>query len=87
MPVGQMPVEGATVFGPEYYTDTQGRASLHVWSAQWPLPETTKDRTPTKDTLPIPGQKLKFLIPPRIKPGPPDWKAGTLPTTPRRRIR
>ena len=40
----------------------------------------------TKDTHPIPGQKLKFLTPPGIEPGPPGWKAGTLPTTPRRRI-
>ena len=37
-------------------------------------------------THPIPGQKLKFLTPPGIEPGPPSWKAGTLPTTPRRRI-
>ena len=29
MPVGQMPVDGA-----EHLTDTQGRASLNVWSAQ-----------------------------------------------------
>ena len=34
MPVSQMPVGGATVFGPEHYTDTQGWASLDVWSAQ-----------------------------------------------------
>ena len=34
IPVGQMPVGGATVFGPKHWTDTQGRASLHVWSAQ-----------------------------------------------------
>ena len=34
MPVGQMPVGGATVSGPEHYTGTQGRASLNVWSAQ-----------------------------------------------------
>ena len=40
----------------------------------------------TKDTHPIAGQKLKFLTPPGIEPGPPDWKAGTLPTTPRRRM-
>ena len=33
-----------------------------------------------KDTHPIPGQKLKFLTPP-------GWKAGTLPTTPRRQIK
>ena len=41
----------------------------------------------TKDTHPIPGEELKFLTPPGIEPGPPGWKAGTLPTTPRRRIK
>ena len=41
----------------------------------------------TKDTHPIPGYKLKFLTPQGIEPGPPGWKAGTLPTTPRRRIK
>ena len=51
-----------------------------------PPPEIAQDRTQTKDTHPIPGQKLKFLTPPGIKPGPPDWKAGTLLTTPWRRI-
>ena len=45
-----------------------------------------RGRTQTKDTHAIPGQKLKFLTPPGIEPGPPGWKAGTLPTTPRRRI-
>ena len=40
----------------------------------------------TKGTHPIPGQKLKLLTSPGIEPGPPGWKAGTLPTTPRRRI-
>ena len=40
----------------------------------------------TKNTHPITGQKLKFLTPPGIEPGLPGWKAGTLPTTPRRRI-
>ena len=40
----------------------------------------------TKDTHPIPGQKLKFLTSPGIEPGPPGWKAESLPTTPRRRI-
>ena len=34
MPVGQMPVGGATVSGREHQTDTQGRASLNMWSAQ-----------------------------------------------------
>ena len=41
-----------------------------------PPPETTQERN-TKDTHPIPGQKLKFLNPPEIEPGPPGWKAGT----------
>ena len=40
----------------------------------------------TKNTHPIPGQKLKFLTPPGIEPGPPGWKAETLPITPRRRM-
>ena len=46
-----------------------------------PPPETTQNRTRTKDTQPIPGQKSKFLTPPGIEPGPPDWKAGTLQTS------
>ena len=49
-----------------------------------PPPETTYDRTQRKHTQS--QDKLKFLIPPGIEPGPPGWKAGTLPTTPRRRI-
>ena len=40
----------------------------------------------TWDTHPIPGQKLKFLTPPGTEPGPPDWKAGTLLTTPWQRM-
>ena len=51
-----------------------------------PPPKTTQDRTQTKDTHSISGHKLKFLTPPGIEPGPPSWKAETLPTTPRRRI-
>ena len=51
-----------------------------------PPPKTTQERTQIEDTLPIPGEKLKFLIPPGIEPGPSGWKAGNLPTTPRRRI-
>ena len=54
-----------------------------VNTMSWPSPETTQNRTQTKDTHPIPGKKLKFLIPPGIEPGPPGWKAGTLPTPPR----
>ena len=48
--------------------------------------EITQDRTQTKDTCTIPGEKLKFLTPPGIELGPPGWKAGTLPSTPRLRI-
>ena len=51
-----------------------------------PPAKTTQDRTQTKDTHPIPGQKLKCMTPPGIESGPPGWKAGTLPTTPRQRI-
>ena len=51
-----------------------------------PPPETTQYRTQTKDTHPILGQKLKFLTPPGIELGPSGWKAGTLPTMPRRWI-
>ena len=36
-----------------------------------PPSKTTQDRTQTKDTHPIPGQKWKFLTPPGIEPGPP----------------
>ena len=46
----------------------------------------TQDRTQTNDTHPIPGQKLKYLTKPGIEPGPPGWRAGTLPTTQRRWI-
>ena len=46
----------------------------------------TGQNTDKGHTHPIPGKKLKFLTPPGIEPGPPGWKAGTLPTTPRRRI-
>ena len=49
-----------------------------------PQPQTTQDIT--KDTHPISGQRLKSLIPPRIEPRTLGWKAGTLPTTPWRRI-
>ena len=40
---------------------------------------TDKVHTPNPRTY----GKLKFLSPPGIEPGPPGWKAGTLPTTPR----
>ena len=49
-----------------------------------PPPKTTQDRTQRTHTQS--QDKLKFLTPPGFEPGLPDWKAGTLPTTPRRRI-
>ena len=49
-----------------------------------PPPKTAQVRTQTKDTHPVPGYVLKFLTQPGMEPGPPGWKAGTLPTTPRR---
>ena len=75
MLVGQMPVGRATVSGPEHQRDTQGRASLNVWSAQCQGFRRRQHRSEHK------GQKLKFLIPPGIEPGRPGWKAGILPTT------
>ena len=42
-----------------------------------PPPETTQDGSQTKDTHPVPENKLKFLTPPEIEPGPQRWKAGT----------
>ena len=63
-----------------------GLPECMVSTMSGPPPKTTQDRTLSKDTHPIPGQKLKFRTPPEIEPGPPGWKAGTLPTTPWRRI-
>ena len=37
-----------------------------------------------KHIHPVPGYELKFLTPPEIELGPPDWKAGALPTMPLR---
>ena len=64
-----------------------GLPECQVSTMAGPPPETTKDRTQTKDTHPLPGQKLKFLTPPGIEPGSLGWKAGTLTTMPQRRIR
>ena len=69
--------------------DSYTRASLPAYVASTmpgPPPETIQDRAQTKDTHSIPGQKLKFRAPLGIEPGPPGWKAGVIPTTPRRRI-
>ena len=42
-----------------------------------PPPETAEDRTQTKDTHSVPEWRLRFLSPPGIELGPPDWKTGT----------
>ena len=57
MPVGQMPIAGAIVYGSEHLTDTQGRGlpECMVSTMSGPPPETAHDRTQTKDTHPIPG--------------------------------
>ena len=47
-----------------------GLPECMVSTMSGPPPKTTQDRTQTKDTHPIPGQKLKFLTLPGIKPGP-----------------
>ena len=83
MPVGQMSVGGATVSGPEHQTDTQGRASLNVWSAQCQGLRRRQHRREHKGHTPNPRTEIKI---PGIEPGPPGWKAGTLTTTLRRRM-
>ena len=54
MPVDKMPVRGAIVYRPEHWTDTQGRASLNVWSAQCQGLRGDSTGQNTKDTHPIP---------------------------------
>ena len=57
IPVGQMPVEGIIVYGPEHQTDTQARASLNVWSAQCQGLRRRQQRTEHRQrTHPIPRQ-------------------------------
>ena len=53
-----------------------GLSECVVSTMSGPPPKTTQDRTQTKDS---------FLTSPGIEPGPPGWKAMTLPTTPLRR--
>ena len=87
MPVGQMPVGVSNSLWTRIL-DRYTRVGLPecVVIMSGPPSKTTQDRTQTKDTHPIPGQKLKFLTPAETEPGPPGFKAGTLPTTPRRRM-
>ena len=63
-----------------------GLPECAVSTMSGPPPETTQDITQTKDTHPIPGQKLKFLTQLGNEPGLSGWKAGTLPTMPRGRM-
>ena len=63
MPMGQMPVGGATVFGPEHETDTQGRASLNVWSAQCQGLCQRQHRTEHKGHTPNPRTEIKIPDP------------------------
>ena len=87
MPVGQMPVG-------EQQSLEQNTGQIQKGGPPWICGQhnvrasaevNTGQNTDKGHTHPIPGQKLKFLTPPGIKPGPPGWKAGTLPTTSRRR--
>ena len=71
MPVGQMPLGGATVFGPEHYTDTQGRASLNVWSDQCQGLRRKQHRTKHRHT-PNPRTEIKIPDP----AGNRTWAAG-----------
>ena len=59
-------LKGSADLGPEHYIEVQGRVSLKsvISIMLGPPPETTEDRTQTKDTHPFPGYKLKFLIHP-----------------------
>ena len=64
MPVGQMPVGGATVSGPEHYTDTQGWASLNVWSAQCQgLHKDNTGQNTDKEHTPNPRIEIKIPDP------------------------
>ena len=54
-----MPVGGAIVYGPEHYTDTQGRASLNVWASAG---DSTGQNT-DKGHTPNPGIGIKIPDP------------------------
>ena len=78
-------------YGPDACTDHKTKQILkgeppwiYVQHNVRALAVTAQDRTQTKDKHPNPGFELKFPTPPGIEPGPPGWKAGTLPPTPRR---
>ena len=58
-----MPIGGATVSGPEHKTDTQGRASLNVWSAQCQGLRRRQHRTEYKGHSPNPMTEIKIPDP------------------------
>ena len=58
-----MPVGGATVSGPEHKTDTQGRASLNVWSAQCQGLRWRQHTTEQKGHTPNPRTEIEIPDP------------------------
>ena len=66
----------------EKYTSAGLRACM-TSTISGPQPEATQDNT--KNTQPVPGQKLTFLTHAGMQPRPTGLKAGTLQITPRRR--
>ena len=81
MPVCQMPVRGSNCLWTrtlDRYTRV-GLPECVVSTVSGPPLEAAQDRTQGTHTHTIPGYELKFLTPP-------GYKAGTLPTKPRRRI-
>ena len=86
MSVGQIPVG-------EQLSMDQNTRQIHKGGPPWMCGQhnvraSAGDSTGqnTTDTHPIPGYELKFLTPLGIEPWPAGWMAGTLMTTPRRRM-
>ena len=67
--------------------DTQGRASLNVWSVQGQGQSWKQYRTEHKGHTPTSIIKINISDPAGIRTRSPGWKAGILPTTPRRRTK
>ena len=72
IPVGQMPVGGAILYGLEHYTDTQGRASVNVWPAQCQGSRRRHHRTEHEGQKPNSRVGIKFPDP----AGNRTWAAG-----------
>ena len=85
IPIGQIPVGEHRLW--TRTLDRYTRTGLPEICAQQKIRATAWDNTGrnTKDTHWIPGHKLNFLTPLRIEPGPPGWKTGIQPATPRLR--